>query len=103
MCRATCEAIAVLKNPPVFARQANIAHGPQQVNNGAAPYAERMDGGTAEAASPRDQALAAVGTVHRPANSRGEGPIGRERGPRWHKAAGARDDGQAERVTPRRS
>ncbi len=35
--RATVEALAAIKNPPVvFARQANIAHGPQQVNNGPA-------------------------------------------------------------------
>ena len=36
-CRATFETLAAIKNPPaaVFARQANIAHGPQQVNNGA--------------------------------------------------------------------
>lgn len=34
-CRATLETLATIKNPPtVFARQANIAHGPQQVNNG---------------------------------------------------------------------
>ncbi len=34
--RATVETLAAIKNPPVvFARQANIAHGPQQVNNGA--------------------------------------------------------------------
>lgn len=34
-CRATLEALAALKNPPlVFAKQANIAHGHQQVNNG---------------------------------------------------------------------
>jgi len=34
-CRATLETLAAIKNPPVvFARQANIAHGPQQVNNG---------------------------------------------------------------------
>jgi hypothetical protein len=34
-CRATLETLANIKNPPtVFARQANIAHGPQQVNNG---------------------------------------------------------------------
>lgn len=33
-CRATLETLAVIKNPPVFAKQANIAHGPQQVNNG---------------------------------------------------------------------
>ena len=33
-CRATLETLAALKNPPVvFARQANIAHGSQQVNN----------------------------------------------------------------------
>jgi hypothetical protein len=32
-CRATLETLAVIKNPPVFARQANIANGPQQVNN----------------------------------------------------------------------
>lgn len=34
-CRATIETLALMKNPPaVFARQANIANGPQQVNNG---------------------------------------------------------------------
>lgn len=34
-CRATLETLANIKNPPVvIARQANIAHGPQQVNNG---------------------------------------------------------------------
>lgn len=38
--RATIEALASLKNPPVlFAKQANIAHGPQQVNNGTQPQA----------------------------------------------------------------
>jgi hypothetical protein len=32
-CRATIETLALMKNPPtVFARQANIAHGPQQVD-----------------------------------------------------------------------
>lgn len=34
-CRATLETLAAIKNPPiVFAKQANIANGPQQVNNG---------------------------------------------------------------------
>lgn len=34
-CRMTLETLATVKNPPVvYARQANIAHGPQQVNNG---------------------------------------------------------------------
>lgn len=32
-CRATLETLAAIKNPPVFAKQANIAHGAQQVNN----------------------------------------------------------------------
>ena len=33
-CRATLETLAAIKNPPVvFARQANFANGPQQVNN----------------------------------------------------------------------
>ena len=33
-CRSTIEALAEIKNPPVvFAKQANIAQGPQQVNN----------------------------------------------------------------------
>jgi hypothetical protein len=38
-CRATLEALATIKNPPVvFAQQANINQGgQQQVNNGAAP------------------------------------------------------------------
>lgn len=36
-CRTTLETLANIKNPPVvFARQANISNGPQQVNNGAA-------------------------------------------------------------------
>lgn len=36
-CSATLERLARIKNPPnvAFVRQANIAHGPQQVNNGA--------------------------------------------------------------------
>ncbi len=34
-CRATIETLAAIKNPPiVYAKQANIANGPQQVNNG---------------------------------------------------------------------
>lgn len=36
-CRATLETLAAVKNPPiVYARQMNVANGPQQVNNGAA-------------------------------------------------------------------
>ncbi len=33
-CRATVEALAMVKNPMPYIRQANIANGPQQVNNG---------------------------------------------------------------------
>lgn len=37
-CGATLETLAAVKNPPiVFAKQANIAHGHQQINNGATP------------------------------------------------------------------
>jgi len=42
-CRATLETLSTIKNPPVvFAKQANIANGPQQVNNGQpAPACEK--------------------------------------------------------------
>ncbi len=37
-CRATLETLAEIKRPPTFiAQQANIAHGPQQVNNTVSP------------------------------------------------------------------
>lgn len=37
-CRATLETLAAIKNPPlIYAKQANIANGPQQVNNGTQP------------------------------------------------------------------
>ena len=41
-CRATLETLATLKHPPTvaFVRQVNIAHGPQQVNNGAVQSGE---------------------------------------------------------------
>ena len=40
-CRATWATLAAMKNPQptTFVRQANIAHGPQQVNNGSAALA----------------------------------------------------------------
>ena len=42
-CRATVETLAEIKNPShvAFVRQANIANGPQQVNNGIAADAPR--------------------------------------------------------------
>lgn len=89
-CRATLETLATIKNPPVvFAKQANIAAGHQQVNNGQpAPVAcgknekpqtellepphakpEWMDAGTARAAVHRNPPLETVEAIHRPANA----------------------------------
>jgi len=82
-CRATLETLATIKNPPVvFARQANFANGPQQVNNGPeAPRAredkieqtqllenapnERLDFGKTATAGGNDKAMATVGEVNR--------------------------------------
>ncbi len=84
-CRATLESLAGIKNPPViFAKQANIAHGPQQVNNGVASeptrveknvnppnellgndHGKRLDTGTASTASIGDPFMATVGTLDR--------------------------------------
>lgn len=83
-CRATIETLAAIKNPPVvFAKQANIANGPQQVNNGspALPRAEgnttspnrllehadeqRLDRGARSAPGTGDPALEALGSRHR--------------------------------------
>jgi hypothetical protein len=85
---STLRVLGELKNPrPVaFVKQANIAHGPQQVNNGAAPstarareknrnqsnellehqHGEWLDTGAAGKTGQADQALEAVGTVYRP-------------------------------------
>ncbi len=84
--RATFETLSVIKNPPVFTRQANIAHGPQQVNNGVLPMVEglahaenqkpkqielleakneRMDFGATGKAGAGDKELATVGKVNR--------------------------------------
>lgn len=85
-CRATLEALAAIKNPPViFAKQANIANGPQQVNNAtSAPACEktvieqnellerqdeqRLDSGKASTPSGADSQLEAVGAIQRPHN-----------------------------------
>jgi hypothetical protein len=92
-CRATLETLAAIKNPPViFAKQANIAHGPQQVNNGdTAPVArteqtekpqnellehdhgERLDTGAARTASKSDSAMATVEFINGTANRKRQG------------------------------
>jgi hypothetical protein len=85
-CRATLETLAAIKNPPViYARQANIANGPQQVNNGAAPPSparefqseqtkqleayhgsETLDTRTTGTSAAVDTAMATMGEVNRP-------------------------------------
>jgi hypothetical protein len=86
--RLAIETLGLLKNPVVFARQANIAHGPQQVNNGSVPATEApraretkskisrnglLEHGNGERLDPitpscpvgSDQAMATVGTLDR--------------------------------------
>jgi hypothetical protein len=85
-CRATVETLANIKNPrPVaFVQQANIAHGPQQVNNDSPArelplaaesqsaqrelletlYGERLNAGAAGATGRVDTAMETVGAVH---------------------------------------
>lgn len=90
-CRATLETLAMIKNPGSvsFVRQANIAAGPQQVNNaiGEGPRAreleskqgklleaqngERLDSGAKGAASAANPQLEAVEAVHRTKDRRG--------------------------------
>ena len=88
-CRMTLETLANIKNPPVvYAKQANIAHGHQQVNNAAPPstHAEknqtspnelleadtheqqRLDTRAPGKAGGIDQAMATVGKRHRRKN-----------------------------------
>lgn len=85
-CRATWETLATIQNPPVmgYVKQANIAHGPQQVNNAsAAPIdasragenqvlenklleekdGERLDIGTTSTSGGVDPAMATLGEV----------------------------------------
>ncbi len=81
-CRATLETLAAIKNPPVvYARQANVTTGPQQVNNGVpAPshareneiepsklsgdtFELRQDTGTPTLTVRDDPALATVGAL----------------------------------------
>lgn len=92
-CRATLETLAVVKNPPAvaFVRQANIANGPQQINNTGGKSqqpdtsraretenqpnklledhnGERLDIGTEGQAVGSDPAVATVGTFDGTAN-----------------------------------
>jgi hypothetical protein len=94
-CRATLETLANIKNPPsvMFARQANLANGPQQINNGV-PAPARADGSDSkqieqseaqhelrqDTRTPAltlgdDQAMAPVGPVDGTANSARQGDV----------------------------
>ena len=77
-CRATWETLATIKNPPVmgYVRQANIAHGHQQVNNFPEKEkppnellektdGERLDIGAPSEAISGDQTLETVESKHR--------------------------------------
>ena len=83
-CRATLETLAALKNPQVvFAKQANFANGPQQVNNEVSSppqargienkpnelleldYEQRLGARTTCSASGSNQTMATVEAVHR--------------------------------------
>jgi hypothetical protein len=102
-CRNTLETLANIKNPPVvFAKQANISSGPQQVNNGAPARFETntrthahahgknenrptklleeqqhggtvLDTGATGAATRSHHTLEAVGAVNRTQERRGQG------------------------------
>jgi hypothetical protein len=91
-CRATWETLSTMKNPPMvgYVRQANIAHGHQQVNNTVpttrdSPRArkntdvqsklleesddQRLDIGAEGAAGRTDPAMAPLGKIDRPENT----------------------------------
>jgi hypothetical protein len=84
--RATAETLALIKNPMPYIKQANIAHGPQQVNNGTPTGAGKnqsppnellehqhgntLDIGAQAAAGRADPAMATVEAKHRPTNTR---------------------------------
>jgi len=86
--RVTVETLALLKAPPtIYARQANIANGPQQVNNGVvvpvavpkndpnelmeAAHVIRVDAGEASTAVGRHPKVVSVGARHRTPIGRG--------------------------------
>lgn len=108
--RATISALVDLKYPrqATFVKQANIAHGPQQVNNGAGPdggfltpsarahtrteqtkpehpelleqhHGERLDTGETSATSRTNPNMETVGEIHRPKDTRRKSQGGTQR------------------------
>ena len=60
-CRATLETLAEIKRPPtLFTQQANVAHGPQQVNNAVAPP-DRREARSTRAAKRKSRAKRTIG------------------------------------------
>jgi hypothetical protein len=89
-CRATWETLATIKNPPtIFAKQANVTTGPQQVNNSILSRAreteltqdrlleaqdgKRLDTRATGAAAGTNPAMATVGEVNGTKDARGKG------------------------------
>lgn len=87
-CRMTLETLSNMKNPPViYARQTNIAHGPQQVNNGMPSggnenlpskllergHEQRMDTPAQSATGSSDTAVEALAAFNRASDSGGQG------------------------------
>lgn len=87
--RATAETLSIIKNPMPYIKQANIAQGHQQINNGQPPTGAGsfqstqnklleadngnvLDFGAQAAPGRADQELEAVGAVHRVQNARGK-------------------------------
>ena len=82
-CRSTLQAISKIKNPTIigYARQANIAHGHQQVNNILGEKnqenelleedsGERLDFGETATAIGNDSEMETVGAIHGSENTR---------------------------------
>lgn len=63
-CRTTLETLAMIKNPPiVYARQANVTTGPQQVNNSVlAPRARESEYGKDQLLEENHELLSNTGT-----------------------------------------
>ncbi len=95
-CRATVETLAVMKNPRIFASQANFAAGPQQINNrievaraeNPVPNKlledrdERLDIGTSSEAISCGSPVEALEPLDRSKNSEGQRPRRAQRVPR---------------------
>lgn len=63
-CTRTIEVLAAMKNPPVvFAKQANISHGHQQVNNGNTPNNPRAPAHTGKTVNQQNELLTESGNI----------------------------------------